>query len=366
MSEQGLHCKHINQCANCSQSEQSVEPQKLQKMRSAESLFQHSLTDFVQIGPLRFRDHYDLRVQNQVLGFMSKDKEATFSVDMCPLGSEALQKAFEQLKKFHFPVHKGSLRLRVSPFLEKPGLWLDFSHLDVKALFEERRLLRSLSEVFHVEIGQRRKALEFKNENPHLKKEPESGPWSQSFFEEHRIPLFGQVASFTQTGASAIEKLSLLLQDRLKKLDAKHILELGAGLGTLTFPALSEERKVSVVENDLFALNALKYSQKWIEENLQKQVQLEIFRGDFQRVSQEKLTSNDFDTVLVNPPRSGLMKSAELIQQQKNLIYVSCSAASAAKDHQVLSKHYKLTELIILDQFPWTTHFELVLIYQKI
>jgi tRNA/tmRNA/rRNA uracil-C5-methylase (TrmA/RlmC/RlmD family) len=119
-----------------------------------------------------------------------------------------------------------------------------------------------------------------------------------------------------------------------------------------------------VLENDPFALEGLKHTQEWVKENLDLQLNLKIRRGDFQRVSQEKLQDSSFDTLLVNPPRSGLMKSAELISRQKNLIYVSCSAESAHRDHLILKNHYDLKELIILDQFPWTTHFELILLYQ--
>lgn len=364
MSEQDLHCKHINQCANCSLSTLSVQQQRAQKKQKAEALFEHAVTDFLQIGPLGFRDHYDLRLQNQVLGFMSRDKEQTFSLDQCPLGSLGLQAAFEKLKAFRFPIQKGSLRLRHSDLMSKPGLWLDFSHLDVKELFEEKNLLRRLSEEFLVEIGQRRKPLVFKEDVPHLQKEPLFQAWSQTFLEEQKIPLFGQVASFTQTGREAIEKLSQLLQQKLTGLKARRILELGAGLGTLSFPALSQHRELHVVENDPFALEALHKTKDWVKENLQKELHLQIHRGDFQRVSQEKLQDSSYDTLLVNPPRSGLMKAAEEMKAQKNLIYVSCSADSAAKDHRILSRHYQLKELIIIDQFPWTTHFELMLAYR--
>lgn len=342
-----------------------MEQQNDTKKQKAEALFAHPVNGFLQIGPVGFRDHFDLRVQNQELGFMSRDIAQSFTLDHCLLGTSGLRAAFERLKTYHFPIQKGSLRLRHSDFMKRPGLWLDFSHLDVKSLFEEKNLLKSLSQEFFVEVGQRRKPLVFKGDFPHLQKEPLFEAWSQTFLEDQKIPLFGQVASFTQTGYEAIKKLSTLLQQKLDALKTQRILELGAGLGTLSFPALSKDRKLNVVENDPFALKALHKTKDWVKDNLGKDLRLHTHRGDFQRLSQEQLQDESIDTLLVNPPRSGLMKSSEAILLQKNLIYVSCSADSAHRDHLILRKNYNLKELFIIDQFPWTTHFELMLVYQK-
>ncbi len=70
------------------------------------------------------------------------------------------------------------------------------------------------------------------------------------------------------------------------------------------------------------------------------------------------------DVVIVDPPRTGLARgvaTAIAAQEPRRILYVSCDAATFARDLKVfLSARFSLSHLEILDLFPMTEHVELV------
>jgi len=79
----------------------------------------------------------------------------------------------------------------------------------------------------------------------------------------------------------------------------------------------------------------------------------------------ENLTTNPgeerFDTIILDPPRSGIHpKAAEYLLQYeaKKLIYVSCNPATQARDIALLKEKYNITRIQPVDMFPHTFHIE--------
>lgn len=67
--------------------------------------------------------------------------------------------------------------------------------------------------------------------------------------------------------------------------------------------------------------------------------------------------------IIANPPRIGMAaRATECIRQSgaARIAYVSCDAATLARDIQRLGATYQLRELQAFDQFPQTAHFECV------
>ncbi len=70
---------------------------------------------------------------------------------------------------------------------------------------------------------------------------------------------------------------------------------------------------------------------------------------------------NHIDTLVVDPPRSGLddaMKEAILEAKPQTLLYVSCNPATLGKDLKVLQKEYRITCVQPFDIFSQTPHVE--------
>jgi 23S rRNA (uracil1939-C5)-methyltransferase len=71
----------------------------------------------------------------------------------------------------------------------------------------------------------------------------------------------------------------------------------------------------------------------------------------------------DLDRVLVDPPRAGLppaVRRALLRARPRRLTYVSCHAATLARDLRELLAAYRLEALALVDLFPQSGHMEVV------
>ena len=76
----------------------------------------------------------------------------------------------------------------------------------------------------------------------------------------------------------------------------------------------------------------------------------------------------EFDTVVVDPPRSGLNKETlnYLVKTlPKSIAYVSCDPMTLARDLKALHEYYKILKIYAFDMFPNTYHVESVCILER-
>ena len=69
------------------------------------------------------------------------------------------------------------------------------------------------------------------------------------------------------------------------------------------------------------------------------------------------------DRVVVDPPRTGLpRRTCEQIARQRpgRLTYVSCHAATLARDLKILAASFEIEKITMFDLFPQTGHMETV------
>lgn len=74
------------------------------------------------------------------------------------------------------------------------------------------------------------------------------------------------------------------------------------------------------------------------------------------------------DTVIVDPPRSGLHEDVIRVLLQalpQKIVYVSCNPATQARDVLLLSERYRLSRCRPVDMFPHTYHIENVVLLEK-
>ena len=72
-----------------------------------------------------------------------------------------------------------------------------------------------------------------------------------------------------------------------------------------------------------------------------------------------------FDTVIVDPPRSGLNEQTRKQIMEigaKTLCYISCDPMTLARDLSILKDMYEVKKVYALDMFPNTYHVESVCI----
>ncbi|MFL5237244.1 MAG: class I SAM-dependent RNA methyltransferase, partial [Rhizomicrobium sp.] len=76
----------------------------------------------------------------------------------------------------------------------------------------------------------------------------------------------------------------------------------------------------------------------------------------------------DFDAVVLDPPRAGALAQAKQLARSAipRIAYVSCDAASFARDARVLlDGGYRLDWIVGVDQFLWSAHIELAAAFSR-
>lgn len=361
-------CPHLKICSGCHFGELPYHEQSLQKkeyLLETFKIFHLAIPaiDFISIGENYLRTRLDVTIDSGLCGLYGFDKKI-IDMKVCFQITEDLQKAYDDFRKVKIPIQKGSVRLRVGPQGMR-GLWLDFANLDIQKLLLEKTTLQELLGFgFEIEIGQKGKSLAFRN-NEFKLVDPCPQDWFQVQLLSKSRPLKSLISSFTQPSWISSQRISALIQSWMSSQSSEplSIAEFGSGIGPFTLPLLAENHIVSVFESNSQAVEILILNAS--ENNLNKNLQ--IFCDDFHK--KPIPSGENFDIALVNPPRSGLKDFVhELIKLEvTTCIYISCFPESLALDLQHLTNSgYQIKEIVIVDQFPQTKHFETCVLLQRI
>ncbi len=370
-----IPCPYESTCSGCQLLDKPYASQVQLKTTELRGLLHgHDLRipekiEFLSAGAAYLRDRLDFSLQDGRLGLYGKNSREIVDIEVCAQLSLPLQEWYREFRNIKWPFNKGSIRLRVGPDGQR-GVWLDFANVDIKALLDEKTILKKLQEQAFVEIGQRRKVPIWNGQEFKLK-DPELNVWFTTWIGDVAVNLYCHIASFTQPSLKANTLIAQKISAWVKQFPQARIIEFGSGIGNLTLPALATAKSVLACEIDALSLEGLEKTVLMLPSELKSHSQkLTIYRGDFQKKILQDFSQ--FDGVLANPPRSGLMgflnPLEELNAEQRPpfFIYMSCFPESMAKDMQRLQSFgYEITELAIVDQFPQTTHYEVLGLLQR-
>lgn len=136
-----------------------------------------------------------------------------------------------------------------------------------------------------------------------------------------------------------------------------NVLDLYSGTGSIGIYVSKFAKKIISVEINKFAsLDALE------NKKINNISNIDFICDDVANVIDK---FSNIDTVIVDPPRSGLdNKTIDYLKKigSKNIIYVSCDPLTLARDIKFLSDKYEVTEVTPFDMFPNTYHVECVCI----
>jgi 23S rRNA (uracil1939-C5)-methyltransferase len=136
---------------------------------------------------------------------------------------------------------------------------------------------------------------------------------------------------------------------------AHTVADLFAGCGTLAL-ALAENRTVHAVDSLAPQIDALIAAARQGRTRVTGETR-DLFRRPLLPTELAR-----FDAVVLDPPRPGAMAQAKALAQSKvaKVLYVSCNAASFARDARILADGgYRLERVHPIDQFVWSPHVEL-------
>ncbi len=144
---------------------------------------------------------------------------------------------------------------------------------------------------------------------------------------------------------------------------ATRVADLFAGCGTFALP-LAETAEVLAVEADAQMLAAL--DKGWRGAIGLRRVETQT-RDLFRRpLLPEEI--DRFDAVVIDPPRAGAeAQVAEIAASRlRHLVYVSCNPVTFARDAERLAQAgFRLGDLIVVDQFRWSSHIELAASFSR-
>jgi 23S rRNA (uracil1939-C5)-methyltransferase len=144
---------------------------------------------------------------------------------------------------------------------------------------------------------------------------------------------------------------------------ARHIADLFAGIGTLTFP-LSRSARVLAVDSDGAALAALEQAKR----HAKAIKPVETRRRDLLREPLARKELEPYDCVVFDPPRAGAKAQAEMLARSKVpvVVAVSCNPATLARDLAILQDGgYVIDRATPIDQFLYSAHVEVVATLKK-
>ena len=183
-------------------------------------------------------------------------------------------------------------------------------------------------------------------------------------------------SSITQPNAQVCQKM-LEWACNVAQHSDQDLLELYCGNGNFTLPLSTRFKRVLATE---LAKSSV-YAAQWnIEKNNIDNIQVarlsaeeftQAYNGEreFRRLQEAgiDITSYNFDTVFVDPPRAGIDdETLKLLQRFERIIYISCNPDTLHDNLKILSKTHKITQFALFDQFPYTHHVESGILLEKI
>ncbi len=144
----------------------------------------------------------------------------------------------------------------------------------------------------------------------------------------------------------------------IKEVKAKNVLDLYCGIGTISIYIKDYVKKVTGVEIVKSSIASANKNKK-----LNNMDNIDFIASSSDEVY--PFLKEKYDTVIVDPPRSGLTKKLinSLIEQKpQNIIYVSCDPVTLARDLPLLKEKYEVCHIRPFDMFFKTYHVECVVL----
>lgn len=171
--------------------------------------------------------------------------------------------------------------------------------------------------------------------------------------------------SFYQTNSLQAYELYKITRDFANLTGSEMVYDLYTGTGTIANFVARRAKQVIGIE----------YVDAAIEDAKENALINHIDNTKFYAGDMKDVLSFDFinqhgkpDVIITDPPRAGMhtdVIEAILFASPQRIVYVSCNAATQARDLSLLDATYKVTKVQPVDMFPHTHHVENVVLLEK-
>lgn len=171
--------------------------------------------------------------------------------------------------------------------------------------------------------------------------------------------------SFYQTNSDQAYHLYRLTAAMAQIQPDELVYDLYTGTGTIANFVAGQANKVIGLEYVADAITDAKNNSK-----INNISNTDFYSGDIKNLLNEDFLQQHGrpDVVITDPPRAGMHEDVckMLLQASpKRIVYVSCNAATQARDLKILADRYRITGVQPVDMFPHTVHVENVVSLQR-
>ena len=329
-------CPYYDKCGGCNLMHIGIDSQEDYKLeKSKDILYKYANLDkeiklIKSNKDLYYRNKITFKVENYKYGFYNKDTHNLCSVENCLLANNEIN-SFLHNHDF-LTVKDGTVTVRVN--------YLNELLIDIK----------SDSKVTFNDVPNNIKGIVLNDKTI----------YGENYFYDMIGDMKFKISynSFFQINNYIANEIFKLLNVYLS---GENLLDLYCGVGTLGLSLKNNFNKIVGIEKiENAILNA--------KDNAKSNgvTNAKFFAGDTAKILSE--LNEEFDTIIVDPPRSGLNKETiDLILDinPKKICYVSCDQLTLSRDLKVLQDKYYISKINVLDMFPNTYHVETVMILER-
>ena len=373
-----MNCEYFGKCGSCVLYDKSYEEQlnfKLQREKNRFSDFTTMDFDIIKSEKEAFRNRAEFRIWwekdengNEILSYAMNDFEKNIlKIDSCQIVSSQIQEIMPKLLNLLMEDLILSYKLFAVEFLGSTINDMLVTLIYHKKLDEEwNELAKQIEKKLNIKVmGRSRKqkiALSSDSINETLS------------INNQNFKFAYQEGGFTQPNTNVNIQMIEWVLNNIKNSTAD-LCELYCGGGNFTIPLSTKFNKVLATE---ISKTSIKSALKNCELNNVNKIQFirmsaeEFVQGlqevrEFNRLKDINLKDYNFDTIFMDPPRSGLDDTTRALAKDfEQIIYISCNPETLHRDLKELTSTHEIVRFALFDQFAYTNHIESGVILKKI
>ena len=373
-----MNCKYFGVCGSCTLFDKTYEEQldfKIQREKNRFSDFTNMEFDIIKSSEKAFRNRAEFRIWwekdengKAVYSYAMSDFEKNIlEIDSCQIVSSHIQEIMPKLILELNQNHDLSHKLFAIEFLGSTTNDLLVTLIYHRKLEESwNTLALKLESKLNIKIlGRSRKQKIILN----------SDSINETLnINNQNFNFAYQEGGFTQPNTNVNIKMIEWVLNNIQTSSAD-LCELYCGGGNFTIPLSTKFNKVLATEISKTSIkSALKNCElnnieniKFIRMSAEEFVQgLQEVRT-FERLKDINLKDYNFDTIFMDPPRSGLDDTTRTLAKDfENIIYISCNPETLYRDLEELLKTHKIVNFALFDQFAYTHHIESGIILKRL
>ena len=315
-------CPYFNECGGCDFLNISLSESLDYKISMINELLTKNKIDYQVKDIIKSKDAYNyrnkitLKIADGIIGFYQNDTHRLIAINYCYLANNEINNILKDINILN--IKNGTLTIRCN--------YKNEILLDIKTEEKLDNINNLINKYKIIGIVVNDKCI-----------------YGDDYFIEKLDNFLFKVSynAFFQVNPFICVEIFKLIKENTE--NSNNILDLYCGVGTLSIVASTNAKKVVGVEIVENAIKDANFNKK-----INAQNNLEFICADTKDIL-NKIT-NDYDTVILDPPRSGVPSKVlnKIVDENINkIIYISCNSHTLVRDLNLLKNSYKINELIL-------------------